>query len=136
MKSRKKEIPSYFLEKISEGGGRLTRAKREVLLILTNAGEPLSIKDVDNHSTVDTSSVYRVVEFFELKGILEKISYPDGEIRYALYREHHDHIICKKCFKTVHVPCSTGHTVKLSHDEFSSITEHVVTYYGVCAQCA
>ncbi len=136
MSTKKKEIPPYIGEIIARKGGRMTSARKDIILYLLQSKTPQSIQEVVQSVHADEVSVYRTIALLKSCGLLEEIIFPHGARKYALSHEHHHHIVCSECGFVVHIPCidSVVHT-KLQNPRFTSITDHSVTYYGTCTTC-
>jgi len=61
------------LQRIRDHGGRVTRAKRTVAILLFDATDPLSVDDIVERSGLEQSVVYRTLGQFEELGIAEHV---------------------------------------------------------------
>jgi len=123
-----------ILKKLSQSGFRITKARQEVLNVLTKAREPLTIQEMAAKAKADEASVYRTVGLLKKAGFLESIN--NGEQRrYAVFDHHHHHLICKDCGWVEHVPCDHKLPIPQSAN-FKEINDHEVNFYGLCRNCA
>jgi len=123
--------------KIKESGLRLTSARKQLLTTLSTLTHPASITEIAEHTAIDTATTYRNIKTLQDIGLLETITLEDGSVRYALAHDHHhDHIVCTNCGTIVHIPCTLPHRTSITHPDFSTITHHSVTYFGLCSRCA
>jgi Fur family ferric uptake transcriptional regulator len=84
------------------------------------------------------ATVYRALQTLTASGEVDVLRRPDGE---ALYRkcgeEHHHHLICKDCGKTIEIEGAEveewAHSIAIRHG-FADIS-HSAEIYGVCADC-
>lgn len=134
---REEYIVEEVLRTIAEHGFRITDARRSVVEALTSSVYSRTIRDIAQSVAHDEVSVYRTISLLTTLGIAEEIEGGDGGRRYALSPEahHHHHIVCTACGFTAHVPCDRVAPKHVRHKEFSRITEHRVTYFGVCQKC-
>lgn len=136
MNARKEQIPAYIQSSLTLEGGRITKARRNVIAYFLSVQTPQSIQDIVRHVHADEVSVYRTVKLLKSRAIIEEIVFPDGTHRYAIAHEHHHHVICSSCERVAHIPChqEVVSIPKIPKD-FTSILSHSVTYYGVCETC-
>lgn len=136
MSIEKKEIPAYIAEIIAAKGGRMTSARKAIILYLLQSKAPQSIQEIVQRVHADEVSVYRTIALLKASSLVEEIIFPQGQRKYALAHEHHHHIVCRECGFVVHIPCtdSVVHT-KLKSPRFASIIDHSITYYGICTTC-
>jgi Fur family ferric uptake transcriptional regulator len=84
------------------------------------------------------ATIYRVLQKLTASGEVDVLRRPDGE---ALYRkcgeEHHHHLICKKCGKTIEIEGAGveewAHSIAARHG-FEEI-QHSAEIYGTCSTC-
>lgn len=86
---------------------------------------------------VDYSTVYRIINMFLEKGIIEKkLNYKD-EIIYSLKEEHGHYFTCIKCHskeKLTNCPLnSVDHS--LEKNKGYKVLSHTVEVYGICKNC-
>ncbi len=137
MKASIQDIYTQVIDAIRNSGNRVTSVRQKIILLLLKSRKPVSIQEVALLTEIDEVSVYRTIAFLKELGFVEEIMVRDGVRRFSFASEHHHHILCIKCSHVVHVPCS-GFSVSSAtqHPDFASISEHSVTYYGVCTECA
>ena len=136
MSTEKKEIPVHIATAITANGGRITNARRDIILSLQQSKTPQTIQEIVGQVQVDEVSVYRTIALLKSFSLIEEIVFPQGVRKYALSYEHHHHIVCQGCGFVEHIPCgdSMVHT-KLTNSHFTSITDHHITYFGTCTSC-
>lgn len=135
MNATPKEILHIF-ETIRASGNRLTDPRKEIVVALYTAKNPKTIAEIATHVSADETSVYRTVELLVQLHIIEEIVVQGGVRRFALAHGHHHHIVCESCGLIAHIPCDPKKEVAPpKHPEFTRISDHEVTYYGLCTQC-
>ena len=90
-------------------------------------------------SPIGLATVYRALADLATAGIADSLQ-QDGE---ALFRactpgEHHHHLICRGCGKTVEIAADTVEkwARDIAGEHGFSQTEHVVDVFGTCSDCA
>lgn len=116
-------------------GARMTKGRREIIALLEHAHTPLSVGDITRQVHANETSVYRTLTLLKEKGYVHEFHYPDGVHRYELTHAHHDHVICTSCGFTEHVPCVLNGKKPRTTKNFSKLTSHEATYYGLCERC-
>lgn len=124
---------------------RRTRQQAAVARVLESSPEFRSAQQLHDQLKADGTSVglatvYRNLQGLVEAGVVDTIRSGEGE---QLYRrcettEHHHHLICTKCGKTVEI---TGDAVEawlasLAAEHGFSRLEHDLEMTGVCADCA
>ena len=80
-------------------GLRLTEQRRAVARVLEEADDHPDIQQLHERATeydpnISIATVYRTVKLLEEVGILERLDFGDGIVRYEdAERDHHDHLI-------------------------------------------
>lgn len=92
-----------------------------------------------NHgSTIGLATVYRALAELATQGDADSLQSGDGELLYrACGTEHHHHLICRKCGKTVEIEASKVESwaddVAKSHGFRNP--SHTIDIFGICAEC-
>ncbi len=133
MHSASKDIRSI----LTQAGYRVTHAREEIIRALSVVSTPCTIQEISADVDSDPVSVYRNIALFLTVSVIEEIIGHDGVRRYALRQGHHDHIVCRGCGFTAHIPCPAKKMQTLpKNSAFASIVDHTLTYYGLCTKCA
>ena len=83
----------------SERGIRMTRRRRMLATVLVQAEDHPDVEEIHRRASaldagISLATVYRTVRLFEAAGILLRLDFGDGRIRYELEPGHpHDHLI-------------------------------------------
>jgi Fur family ferric uptake transcriptional regulator len=89
--------------------------------------------------SVGQATVYRTLKLLTESGLAKEVNFGDGVTRYEkLYgREHHDHIICKSCGRTVEVVDERIEELQeeLAEKHGFELTGHKMYLYGLCGKC-
>lgn len=122
-----------------------TKQRERVCQILAAAEKPMSAADIyqallqqDGACSYAVSTVYRVLQAFEEKGLVGRTSLPDSDT--ALYEwnpgGHQHYAICLKCHKRIPLKECPFHNGNLQETEGKFlVTGHKVEVYGYCVDC-
>jgi Fur family ferric uptake transcriptional regulator len=88
---------------------------------------------------IGKATVYRTLKLLEEAKITSRIEFGDMRFRYELNadRDHHDHLICERCKKSVEVSDSKIESLqnKLAQNHGFQLTGHRLYLYGICEDC-
>ena len=88
---------------------------------------------------IGKATVYRTLKLFEEAKLISKVEFGDGKVRYEFCsdKEHHDHLICEICNKSIEVidPQIESLQVKLAEMHGFRLTGHRLYLYGICKSC-
>lgn len=123
---------------------RNTWQKTAVLEQLSNTAEFVSAQEL--HQKISQSgkklgltTVYRALTEMVEQGTADSLSISDGEMRYRICTpEHHHHLICRVCGKTVEFDMPGFEELALEVAKANGFTElsHEIELFGVCAGCS
>ena len=123
---------------------RNTWQKTAVLEQLSNTDEFVSAQEL--HQKISQSgkklgltTVYRALTEMVEQGMADSLSISDGEMRYRICTpEHHHHLICRVCGKTVEFDMPGFEVLALEVAKANGFTElsHEIELFGVCAGCS
>ena len=89
---------------------------------------------------VGRATVFRTLDLLAEKGQLERIDLPTGEHAYVACapQEHHHHVVCRNCGKSVEVEDSGLQSVvaEISRRSGYRIDSHRLELFGLCPNCA
>ena len=123
---------------------RNTWQKTAVLEQLSNTDEFVSAQEL--HQKISQSgkklgltTVYRALTEMIEQGMADSLSISDGEMRYRICTpEHHHHLICRVCGKTVEFDMPGFEELALQVAKANGFTElsHEIELFGVCKDCS
>ena len=123
---------------------RNTWQKTAVLEQLSNTDEFVSAQEL--HQKISQSgkklgltTVYRALTEMVEQGMADTLSISDGEMRYRICTpEHHHHLICRVCGKTVEFDMPGFEELALEVAKANGFTElsHEIELFGVCKDCS
>lgn len=119
-----------------------TKQREAILRFMEKSRDPVSAEDIfvllkPSFAQLALSTVYRNLERFTSAGILQKINFEDGIIRYALAEGHDHYLICTGCSKKIKLddcPLSPLE-LRLAKATGFEIERHSLTIYGKCPDC-
>ncbi|SCZ81466.1 Fur family transcriptional regulator, ferric uptake regulator [Acidaminobacter hydrogenoformans DSM 2784] len=125
-------------------GIKLTRQRLDLLDQLVKGSGPTTAEQLflslrEEASAISLSTVYRILDAFELKGLVEKVvSTDENKAVYELNRhEHGHHLICTSCKSRMTITgCPlAGYEEALAKSTNYKITGHRLEVYGLCPKC-
>ena len=133
---------SEFLDVLKKIGLRATRQRLSLLKVVYDNPEiPMSIDELLSHldDDFDRVTVYRIVECFTEKGLLEKVHHVSNSVKVVLspnfIKGKHQHLVtCRICGSTykASICLQPGWQDKLKGLGFKELS-HNLTFSGVCA---
>jgi len=123
---------------------RNTWQKTAVLEQLSNTDEFVSAQELQQKifqsgKKLGLTTVYRALTEMVEQGMADSLSISDGEMRYRICTpEHHHHLICRVCGKTVEFDMPGFEELALEVAKANGFTElsHEIELFGVCAGCS
>ena len=123
---------------------RNTWQKTAVLEQLSNTAEFVSAQELhqkisQSDKKLGLTTVYRALTEMVEQGTADSLSISDGEMRYRICTpEHHHHLICRVCGKTVEFDLPGFEELALEVAKANGFTElsHEIELFGVCTGCS
>ncbi|QSH39471.1 transcriptional repressor [Candidatus Kaiserbacteria bacterium] len=131
-----------MVERILQGSGlKKTKGRVQVLGILINARNPMSIEEIECLVGTDIHFVtlYRMLRQFSKSGIVYQTDLRKGKVHYELQKKHHHHIVCTSCGIQEDVPmCMDDVQASIARQSkrFNVIDNHVLEFFGICKKCS
>ena len=139
------DLIEQAVERCKAEGLRRTRALEDVLHILIEAGQPLTLADVAEskhlQSGADRATVYRLLMKLTERGILRRLGLHDRAAYYTMVfpGHHNDYLICTRCGKIqrLDISCPVEALEKeISRQSGFKGLYHELEFFGLCPQCA
>ena len=132
---------------LNERGWRLTPQRETILQIFQNLarGNHLSAEDLydllqNEGEKISLSTIYRTLKLMARMGILRELELAEGHKHYEInqpYPNHHHHLICVRCNKTVEFKndsiLKTG--TKTAKKEGYHLLDCQLTVHAICPSC-
>ncbi|MBW3084808.1 Zinc uptake regulation protein [Austwickia sp. TVS 96-490-7B] len=129
---------------MAQGERRATRQRRAVEEALAATADFVSAQVLHSRlrsagDTIGLATVYRALACLVEEGRADMIRRHDGEAIYRLCStdEHHHHLVCRDCGKTVEVeaPQDEKWAGELAHQHGFSDIWHTLEIFGTCSTC-
>ena len=132
-----------FEQALRERGLKSTSQRDDIARVFFAAEGHLSIEELYRavkkvNPRVGYATVYRTLKLLVDSGLAVERQFGDGQARYEVVGDHHDHLICVKC----------GLILEFEDDEIERLQEVVASrqgfalvshkheLYGICSDCA
>jgi len=142
--SESAETPERVLARyMSERGLKSTRQRSLVLSTFFHAGGHLNVEELlarirEVDPKVSAATVYRTMKLLTESGIAHARHFGDGQTRFEIASEHHDHLICTSCGTIVEFEDDKIEALQLevARRHGFTVTDHKMELYGRCGACA
>jgi Fur family ferric uptake transcriptional regulator len=86
---------------------------------------------------IGLATVYRTLNLLSECGLVQQRQFGDGQARYELVHEHHDHLICTKCRKIIEFENEKIEQLQeqIAEQHGFVIQTHKHELYGICSDC-
>ena len=133
-----------YLEKLHEGGYRLTQQRQTILESICEAEGHATIADIYLRTKkldkgINRSTIYRTLDLFVKLGLVICGENIHGERVYELIKEqHHHHLICKECGNDVEIDNQVVDSFyqNLKHEYSYEVKMDHLIVFGVCSHCS
>ncbi len=123
-------------------GFRVTQARAAVLDFLVKTQKPVDVVAIEaylakNMIDADQVTIYRMLEAFVEKNIIERLDFHEGKFRYELIKGEHHHLICESCGTITDIsdcPIENIEQSILKNQKFL-VKRHALEFFGYCRQC-
>jgi len=123
-------------------GLKNTKHRSSIINMIEKSEQPLTAEQIflelkENNSSINLSTVYRILNVLTDKHILNKSDYEDKTLFEKNVNEHSHHFICSGCKKMFKISgCPLEGYEKTIHDKLGfDITGHKLELYGLCKDC-
>lgn len=136
-----------ILSIVKENGHKLTPQRRYIIeIMMENNQEHWSTEEIYAEvkkvcPEIGIATVYRTVQMLEELSLLTKHHFSEGSSRYEFADEsknhNHHHIVCTKCGKVMEIQDTYFDELErhIQDNMNFNITNHTVTFYGICEHC-
>lgn len=114
-------------ESLKDAGLKITQPRLSILRVLqNNRDRHLTADDIyrlliESGEEIGLATVYRVLNQFEMSGLVEKHNFESGQAYYELNDgEHHDHMVCLE----------TGKVIEFISDEIEKAQKKIAEAHG------
>ncbi|MGL4992433.1 MAG: Fur family transcriptional regulator [Sarcina sp.] len=120
---------------------KVTKGRVLIYELLLHSNKNLTADDIYKEcikdENINLSTIYRTLELFEKKEIIEKVFAKDGTSAYTVSKNKHKHIVeCDVCHEEIEVACPIKQIEEILKNETGfKVTEHTIQLKGVCEKC-
>ncbi len=138
---KEKEVFSDYLSKhgLKMTGQRETILNEFLRMEGHSTADELTAAVKKKDKTIGQATVYRLLRILAESGIAREVRFSDGVVRYEhnIGHEHHDHLTCERCGKTVEIVDQNIEELqkRLAEKHRFVITGHAMNIYGICGEC-
>lgn len=132
-----------FRSELKEAGLRVTRARLDILSVLSSNTKPLSAEAVWKalgSENVDQATIYRNLNNLFDAGVVTQVDLEHGHAHFELSNlPHHHHAVCMKCDRVVDISSCGVRQIQdqvQAQSGFDVIERHKLEFFGVCNTCA
>ena len=113
----------------------LTKNREEILNIISNSKEPVTVKQIKEIVSSDISTIYRAVDFLENREFIHSVTF-DNE-KYYFKEKDGNFIICNSCKKIEIFPSSlVSNEENILKQKFGFLPlSHIFLFKGLCKKC-
>lgn len=123
-------------------GIKNTPSRLAVLDILEKENSPVDVCHIIGHvknldNKIDQATIYRILQTFENKGIIDKFEFGEGKFRYEIKREDHHHLVCDNCGGVTDIEDNVMHKWEreIAKTKGFNIKKHNLEFFGLCKNC-
>ncbi len=138
-----KSYLEQFQKYVSDSGLKNTAQRARIVEIFMETTGHLSTEEIYDivrsvDASVGQSTVYRTMKLLCDSGLAHEVHLGDGVVRYEPHQEeHHDHLVCEKCGKTVEILSKKMEKMQegIAKKHGFTPTTHTMCLYGICSEC-
>ena len=139
------EMLAEVTDRCREAGMRRTKALEDVLRILIEAAEPLTLGDIADSkklsSGADKATVYRLLQKLDERTIIRRLGLHDRSAYYTMIvpGTHNDYLICNDCGKIerLDISCPVESLEKqIAQSSGFKKLYHELEFVGQCPACS
>lgn len=143
-KSTENNPEPELINYLNKKGLKLTNQRRLIVNEFFKEDKHLSAEELYHilrgiDSYLGQATVYRTLKLLCEAGLARQLQFGDDVTRFEprLRDDHHDHLICDDCGKTVSVYDEEieKRQAKVAEENGFTLTSHRMYLYGICAEC-
>ncbi|MBI4080236.1 MAG: transcriptional repressor [Candidatus Levybacteria bacterium] len=121
---------------------KVTNARLGVLELFARSQKPIDAEEIFAYLQkegvdADRATVYRMLETFYEKGIIDRFEFQEGKFRYELAGSDHHHLICEQCGRIEDISDCGINVLEREIKEKKGflVKRHALEFFGVCESC-
>ncbi len=119
----------------AEKGIKRTEQREQIFKMLLGAKKPMTAEEIFKATDgISLATVYRTLDTFLEKGVIEKISFENSDKRFfeVAGNAHRHYAVCLSCRHMEYIDLCPVHGLNIDNFE---ITGHRLEIYGYCKDC-
>ena len=138
-----------FKQLLKERGLKTTTQRIAILQVLQDRPEQhFTAEEIyalvkEDWPDIGLATIYRNIQLLSDMHVIDKLNLDDGYVRYEIAdpdqqdHHHHHHMICTRCGKVLAFEEDLLDPLedKIQQMTGFTVTDHVLKFYGVCAEC-
>lgn len=127
---------------LKKKGIKVTKGRLIIFNILSQSQQSENVEEIfskcrEEDVSIDLSTVYRTLELFQKKEIVEKFNLDSGRCSYLIKKNSHKHVVeCKMCHKEIEIDCPMTQIEELVKQKTGfTYIEHHLKVEGICKEC-
>lgn len=116
-----------------------TNQRKLVILKINELKNEATLKKISNElkKEMDNSTIYRIIDMFLVKNIIEKSVNYNEEIYYLIKEEHGHYFNCIKCHKKEKIEICPIEAIENNLETNGyQILNHTIQIDGICKECS
>lgn len=121
---------------------KVTHARQVILDFFLKTKHPVTAEDIASYlqkkqCDTDKATVYRVLDTFYQKGLINKIEFGEGKSRYEIAGAEHHHLMCERCGEIEDISDCHIDTLEkeIKKKKGFTVKRHSLEFFGICRQC-
>ncbi len=128
--------------KLENSGLKKTEARIALIDLLEREDSPMDVLSIvsslkSKGIRVDQATVYRILEVFTNKSLINRLEFGEGKYRYELQKDDHHHLICLNCGRIEDI--EDKYMKKFESDIRGKkgflVESHSLEFFGLCKNC-
>ena len=126
----------------SLSGLKRTQSRLKVMEILEKENSPVDVVHIIGHvknleDKIDQATIYRILETFYKKGIIDRLEFGEGKFRYELKKGDHHHLICDNCGRVEDIEDNFINKIEkeVQNEKGFIVKKHNLEFFGLCRNC-
>lgn len=123
---------------LRDHGLKATDARKDLLNLFHKYKIPLTAEMIAKrffHRDFKLSTIYRILESFERKGLIRRVDLRTNSIFYEINEHHHHHIVCQSCGIIEEIEGCFVDKIIPKSKKFAMVNEHTLEFFGKCKSC-
>lgn len=126
-----------MIEKIFKDKGlKITNSRKQVYDVIKNNKINTIKSIIDKCENINTTTIYRIIDIFLEKDIIDKKISVDNEVYYEIKPTKHSHYIsCVKCNKKEKIDDKYIASFEKNISKGYEVIHHDIDFVGICESC-